>query len=296
MGCYGGRPIGRDGAMAHVSLTLLGGFRARLDPGPTLTLPRRKAQAVLSYLAVPLGQAHPRDKLAALLWGDWSEEQARKSLRQTLFILRKTLSDPVSPWLLLDGDALALNPAAVDVDVTRFERRVADGTPAALEEAATLYQGDFLQGLALEESPFEEWLMLERERLRELALESMAKLLRHQRAVGAPDAAVQTAVRLLALDPLQEAVHRTLMGLYVGLGRRGAALRQYQACVDVLQRELHVDPEAETSALYRSILQAGPAVLPVGPAPRGVAPASQVRGSLPWAREPTATELPLVGR
>ena len=69
--------------MALISVALLGGFRARLDAGPALTLPTRKAQAVLAYLAVPLGRAHPRDKLAALLWGDRPEKVARKSLRQT---------------------------------------------------------------------------------------------------------------------------------------------------------------------------------------------------------------------
>jgi len=56
-------------AMARLSLTLLGGFQARLEPGGAVSLPTRKAQALLAYLALPLGQAHPRDKLAALLWG-----------------------------------------------------------------------------------------------------------------------------------------------------------------------------------------------------------------------------------
>src|SRR5262249_58629303 len=70
--------------------------------------------------------------------------------------------------------------------------------------------------------------------------------------------ALQTALRLLALDPLQEPVHRTLMRLYAELGRRGAALRQYQLCVSVLQRELRVEPEAATRQLYQEILRHGP--------------------------------------
>jgi tetratricopeptide (TPR) repeat protein len=97
--------------------------------------------------------------------------------------------------------------------------------------------------------------MLERERLRELALEGLAKLLAHERRVGDLEAAVQTGLRLVALEPLQEPVHRTLMRLYAELGRRGAALRQYQACVGVLQRELRVEPEAPTRALYEEILR-----------------------------------------
>jgi DNA-binding SARP family transcriptional activator len=55
--------------MARLSLRLLGGFQARLDLGPPVALPTRKSQALLAYLALPLGRAHPRDTLAALLWG-----------------------------------------------------------------------------------------------------------------------------------------------------------------------------------------------------------------------------------
>src|SRR2546428_9323666 len=100
--------------MAKLSLTLLGGFQARLDTGEPLTLPTRKAQALLGYLALPLGQAHPRDKLASLLWGGIREESARASLRQALFSIRKALGETSA--IRQDGDALALTPAAVDVD------------------------------------------------------------------------------------------------------------------------------------------------------------------------------------
>src|SRR5262249_22440485 len=87
------------------------------------------------------------------------------------------------------------------------------------------------------------------------ALEALAKLLGHQLRVGVTDRAIQTATRLLALDPLQETVHRTLMRLYVQQARRGAALKQYQICVSILQREFGVEPETETKQLYRQILQ-----------------------------------------
>jgi tetratricopeptide (TPR) repeat protein len=59
--------------MARLELTLLGGFQARLVPGGAITLPTRKAQALLAYLALPAGRLHPRDSLAALLWGDVRE-------------------------------------------------------------------------------------------------------------------------------------------------------------------------------------------------------------------------------
>lgn len=266
--------------MARIYLTLLGGFQVRSDAG-LLTVSTKKAQALLAYLALPAGQAHPRDKLAALLWGDTAEEQARASLRQALFALRKALP---ATALLTEAETVALNPAVVAVDVGAFERRVAEGTPEALAEAATLYHGDLLAGLALKEAPFEEWLLGERERLRELALEGLAKLLAQQRAAGATETAVQTALRLLTLDPLQEPVHRTLMRLYAQLGQRGAALRQYQHCVGVLQRELGAEPEGETKQLYQGILRQRPVSRD----------ASETPVTVPAAAPPAET--PLIGR
>src|SRR6266478_6867124 len=154
--------------------------------------------------------------------------------------------------------SVALDPAVVDVDVARFEQLVADGRPEALEQIAGLYRGDLLAGLALAERPFEEWLTSERERLHELAIQALGRLLTHQQAAGAAEPAVQTGLRLLALDPLQEPVHRAVMRLYARLGRREAALRQYQLCVDALKRELSTQPEAETTQLYQQILKTRP--------------------------------------
>ena len=280
--------------MARLSLTLLGGFRARLDPDQALVIAIKKSQALLAYLALPLGQAHPRDKLAALLWGDMREAQARAGLRQTLFTLRKVLGDPEP--LRLVGETVALEPALVAADVWAFEQRVARGTREALEEAVALYQGDFLEGLTLQEPPFEEWLLTERLRLRELALEGLARLLTQQRDAGALDEAVQSALRLVALDPLQEPVHRTLMRLYTQLGRRGAALRQYQLCVAALQRELRAEPDDETRALYQQILKRQPAHLSVTP-PHAAGPGPRARGRKGGSTADTLTaETPLVGR
>src|SRR5690242_2194519 len=63
-------------------LDLLGGFSASLDRARPCTLPTRKAQALLAYLAVPAGRFHSRDKLTALFWGEAPESQARQSFRQ----------------------------------------------------------------------------------------------------------------------------------------------------------------------------------------------------------------------
>jgi tetratricopeptide (TPR) repeat protein len=148
-----------------------------------------------------------------------------------------------------------LEAAAIEVDALRFEQGIAGTNPSMLQDAVLLYRGDLLAGLRVQSESFEEWLLAERERLRELALEALAKLLAHQRQSGQHETAVHTALRLLALDSLQEPVHRTLMRLYACLGRRGTALRQYQTCVDALQKELGLEPEARTRRLYRLILR-----------------------------------------
>jgi len=280
--------------MPHVSLDLLGGFQGRLDASAPLTLPTRKTQALLAFLALPPGRSHPREKLASLLWGGMREPQARSGLRQSLFMLRKAVgAEP--PALLIAGETVALNPISVDVDVVQFERQVAEGTPTALKRAAALYRGELLEGLNLQEAPFEEWLLTERERLRELALEALARLLRHQRTTEAPEAALQTALRLLALDPLQEPVHRTVMRLYVQMGRRSSALRQYQTCVGVLQRELSVEPETTTKQLYQEILRRRPSHAAADV--ESPATAHAVPAEAPARPDETLPrELPLVGR
>jgi len=278
--------------MGRLSLKLLGGFQSRLGDGPALILPTKKVQGLLAYLSLPPGHAHPRDKLATLLWGGMRDEQARNSLRQALFALRKALAATEPPALRPDRDLVALDPGALDVDVVEFERQVATGTSDALERAAALYDGDLLEGLVLDEPPFEEWLRAERERLRELALEAVAQLLVLQRRAGEAEGAVKTALRLLALDPLQEAVHRTLMRLYAQLGRRGAALRQYQACVGVLQRELSVEPEAETKELYRELLRQRSG----RPLPELASAARQAPFPAHVRAQASGMETPLVGR
>src|SRR5262245_24019357 len=159
--------------MVGLRLTLLGGFDAWLGSGASVRLPTKKAQALLAYLGTRPGQRHPRDKLAALLWGDKSDDQARDGLRHALVALRKALADAHPPALWIDGQTLTLNPDGVEVDVVSFERRIAEGTPQALEQAAELYRGDLLVGLDVNEPLFEEWLVAERERLRELALEAL---------------------------------------------------------------------------------------------------------------------------
>ena len=267
--------------MTQLSLRLLGGFLLRADGRPR-PLPARKAQALLAYLAVRGGRAHARDTLTALFWADAGERQARQSLRQIMVRLRRVLAGHPRA-LVAQGDTVTLSTSGLDVDVVAFERLVRRGTPEALEAAMALYQGPLLDGVRVAATGFEEWLESERARLAELALDALRRLVDHHLKRGRAEAAAQAAARLLALDPVQEEAHRILMRLHARQGRRAAALRQYQACVAVLQKELGVEPEPATRRLYLEILQRAPR-----PAPAGRRAASPAPGRAPDA--------PLVGR
>jgi DNA-binding SARP family transcriptional activator len=155
--------------------------------------------------------------------------------------------------LIAERRAIALDPAAVEVDVVRFEALAQAAHEDDLAQAAELYQGDFLEGFVLREPAFEEWLVGERERLREIALATLRRLLDEHMRLGATELATRTALRLVGLDAAQEIAHRALMRLYAQQGRRATALRQYQACVGILRRELGTEPEAETRALYQRV-------------------------------------------
>ncbi len=277
-------------APAHLGLYVLG----PLHIGEGLRLPTRKAEALLAYLALPAGTPHRRDALMGLLWGDRGERQARHSLSQTLFSLRRALaenSDTAAEVLIADGDTVMLDAARVYVDAAAFERALTATDPDALAAAADLYRGELLQGLHLRELAFQDWLATERSRLREGALGIFQRLMAHHQRRGALDAAVQAAVRLLSIDPLQEEFQRALMRLYAAQGRPAAALRQYESCAEILRRELGEEPEPETRSLRDEIARQRHRRRPVMPA---AVPAPE-RPAPPPA-EPVGLEAPLFGR
>lgn len=240
--------------MAMLKLFLLGGFEVRSKTNTSLAITATKAKALLAYLTLHPGQAQTRDKLAALLWGESENTQARQNLRQTLVSLRRALPE-ADQVIRTDGDTIRLTDAAIEVDVLVFEGLVKSGKMASLEQAVALYRGELLEGLNPRSLAFEDWLTVERSRLWEYATQALAALLQHYLESGAKEQAIQFSVRLLALDPLREPVHRTLMQLYAQLGRYGAALKQYHVCRTVLQRELQVAPEPATGQLHQALLQ-----------------------------------------
>lgn len=238
-------------------LTLLGRPQARLDDEP-LVFQTAKAEALLYYLAVT-GQPQPRASLVELLWGEMPETKARRNLTATLTSLRKHLA----PYLVVEPDKVAFNQAAPhQLDVALFLNQIEAGRESGeiypLQEAVGLYRGDFLEGLAVKKAlSFEEWALTQQERLRDLAIGALDRLVtealhRNDLAVG-----IKQARRLLTLEPWRESAHRQMMWLLVRSGQRSAALAQYETCRRVLAEELGVEPTPETMALYERLKVAG---------------------------------------
>jgi TolB-like protein/DNA-binding SARP family transcriptional activator len=235
---------GTDQSPKRAQLRLLGGFDLHSADGRAAIPAGRKVRALLACLALSPEQARPREKLMALLWSDRSDEQARASLRQALVEMRRVLGDP-SP-VRAEHDAVSLDPTCLAVDALDFERLAKAGK---WEEAAALYRGPLLDGHGVRDDAFEDWIRVERTRLHDLAVDVLERLTGAQSG----EAAIATAQQLLQLDPAREETHRLLMRLYASIGQRAQALRQYDHCRDVLQRDLQAKPDAETERLYRQI-------------------------------------------
>jgi len=239
--------------MALLEIGLLGEFQLRSADGRQPDLPGRKERALLAILALPPGQTRSREKLAGLLWSERSERQSRDSLKQALLKLKRSLNGEANGPLQADRDSVMLDGQAVTVDAVEFERLVREGTTTSLAQAMALYRGDLLEGTEPRDAGFEEWLTIERQRLRDLAREGLSTLLDRYRAEGERDRAGTVARRLLLIDPLREAAHRSLMQIYAEQGDTALALKQYQICRSALQDELGEKPEPETEKLYREI-------------------------------------------
>ncbi|MEA2238474.1 MAG: hypothetical protein QOC81_3198 [Thermoanaerobaculia bacterium] len=242
--------------MTSLRLELLGDFLIRAADGSLAAIGAKKSQALLAYLAIKPGQHVSREKLAGLLWSSTGPDQARQSLRQTLSTVRKELSQiaPKQKTLIEEGDLLSLDPS-VTCDVAEMEALIATGSESGLSAAIDLYHGDFLDGFYINEERFDQFVVGERDRLHRLALRAHAQLIELQSRSGKADEAIATAQRSLRLDILQEPMHRTLMRLYLQSGDVVVALQQYELCAKVLKRELSIEPDAETKALQREILQ-----------------------------------------
>jgi DNA-binding SARP family transcriptional activator/predicted ATPase len=269
--------------MTRLAIAVLGGLT--VQPGGAdarSELPTRKSKAILAYLALSPGMLRSREHLADTFWGRSAEEQARASLRQTLSSLRSTLPSTHS-LINADSQSVWLDTVAVEIDALQFERLALERSAESLEKAAALYQGELLGGFSLREERFEQWMSAERRRFHELAVQAFSELVGHYTRVDQFVRGIVIAERLLALDPLLESAHQSLIRLYLGSGRREAALRQFQECVRILDHELGIAPSEETRQLAAEASRE--------PAGRGAADSTPARLAAQRSSEPATVTL-----
>src|SRR5947208_3483523 len=167
----------------------------------------------------------------------------------------------VEHFLSADTHTLHWHPVTpFHLDVAEFEhtltlaeaatrRNDQQALQAALEQADNLYRGELLPGC------YEEWILPERERLRQLHRQALEQLLGLFEGQGNTINAIRYAQRLIGLDPLSEDLYRRLMRLFALNNDRANALHVYHTCVTTLQREMGVDPHPATREVYEQLIQ-----------------------------------------
>lgn len=249
------------------------------EDGPPLEIRSAKLQTLLAYLSLHPDRPLDRDRVGQALWPDARDSSARRNLREYLYRARQTLEEFIPGAGMIEAEENFITfspPPTCWIDLTEFERlseegrRLAAAAPAAaiarLRQAGDLYQGDLLSNL------YDDWVINERERLRELFVDNLARLGQLWQVSNRLDEAIGVIRRLLEYDPLREKEHRRLMELYLAGGDRAGALQQYQHCRQILADELGAEPMPETEALYQAILAEEKAgrpekAFPASPAP-----------------------------
>jgi len=257
--------------MARLTLSLLGPFQVLVDGDPVVGFSTAKVRALLAYLAAEADRPHTREALAALLWPDWPGRHALSNLRQALANLRATIHDrapdDASPHLLVSRETVQFNRASDHaLDVAAFEQQMREAGPgvpragadeeariATLLACVRLYRGPFLDGLAIDSAPYEEWVTPQREHWQREVLGALEQLAELYEKRGDYPQAEGSARRALAIEPTDERWQRQLMRALALGGQRNAALAQYEACRRVLAEELGVEPAPETTALHEQI-------------------------------------------
>jgi DNA-binding SARP family transcriptional activator len=245
--------------MPTLHIQLLGGFQLYYDEAPVATIIQARRQALLAYLLLHRHTPQSRQHLAFLFWPDSTEAQARTNLRRELHQLRHVLPE-ADRFLAVGAQTVQWRAdAPYTLDITDFECALALADEAqragqiarvctALAQAIKVYAGDLLP------SCYDEWMLNDRELLRQHylgALERLAQLLEEQAQFRD---AIEVAERLLRHDPIHEQTYQRLMRLHILNGDRAHALRVYHLCMAALQRELSVEPSAETRVLYERLL------------------------------------------
>jgi DNA-binding SARP family transcriptional activator len=247
-----------------LSITLFGSARFELQvPGKigSLHLAPRCAE-LLAFLGIYKGQSFTRGDLIEAIWSEQVTDIAIGSINTTLWRLRKgleTFEVPISTYLVTDRRGVGLRSGAqIEVDVARFEsqarqelaKAAARGGGAdyeALREIALLYRNRPLAGFS------GVWALRCRESLRTIYVDILEHLMAWHAQNGEYAQAIDYARRILDVDPVREDVHGALMRYFALNGQRTLALRQFEACRALLQRELAISPLPEIVALYREI-------------------------------------------
>jgi DNA-binding SARP family transcriptional activator len=251
--------------MPHLSIRVLGPFQVSLDGEPLSGFNSDKVRALLAYLALSPDRPRRRESLAGLLWPEFPERSARTNLRNALANLRHVLGEhawsrdrDASPSFLHSTHQTIQFNAQSDywLDAVAFESLVATVPPVGegLEQAVSLVRGPFLEGFSLADAaPFEEWLLLRREKLGRQMVEALDSLAAIYEECGAYEQALAHARRRVDLEPWQEDGQRLLMRLLARSGHRSKALAQYETLRGVLAEELGLGPAPETTHLYEQI-------------------------------------------
>lgn len=256
--------------MTRLALALLGPMQVMINGQPIIAFPYEKVRALFAYLAIESSYPHHRDRLAALLWSDQCESNARSNLRKALCTLRHLLGDSAvdSPLFLTTRNTIQFNPTiehTFDVAIlnqllnrhsqhSHSEGELLPECVSDLEQAVALYRGAFLDRIQLPDSEaFEAWVMLNRQRFHEFVVNACAALVTHYEHQHNYQKAEHYVQRQLQLEPWNESAHRCLMRILAQCGRRTAALKQYDRCCQILEQELATEPEPATIALWEAI-------------------------------------------
>ena len=224
-----------------LEIRLLGQFNLRQD-GVLIEMPSRPATVLLAYLVLTRGTHHPRERLAGLLWPDSDENKAKKNLRQALWQLRKAIGEP---HLLVDTRSIAFNTAS---DFWLDTGLLEDAADQDLESAVSVYEGELLPGF------YEDWVLLERDRLDAAFDRKINRLLAHLIQEQLWTDVLIWAERWIAHGHIPEAAYRALMMAHAATSELPKVEADYERCVEALSQEIGVDPSDETVALYRSLL------------------------------------------
>lgn len=242
----------------HLTLQLLGSTSILLDDKPIKQLSTRAAEALVIYI---LHQPHPvpREQLADMFFQASEPKQAAANLRAMLSQIKKKLD----PFIEITRYTVARREGSgFSADSLWFSEQLTVNSEQlrelALRSALENYHGDFLAGFYLRDAPeFEQWALIERERLRLLAIEGLQRLLRMQEESGDFRGALVSAEKLLAIEPLLESVHRKKMQMLTRTGQRAIALRHFMVAKQIFADELSVDLSVATVDL-RDRIQALP--------------------------------------